>query len=264
MPTPIVYGDYCYTCGNNGVFSCYHATTGKRVYQRRLRMKGLTSFTGSPVASDGHIYLTSEAGDVSVTSEDEPASELQVNQQSSVGIKQISSNSHCYTQHTAWNSDGRGNAVYLDRHNVACRWGFSLKKFRLLRAGSKLSYEFECCKTHTSTCRWVYNSFSDDGNGNAVYLDRQPVSCNRDELLGSFQLQRNSHHNKWRYQRLCCKKGYLTCYNKDTRFNDDGKGKVYYLDRHNVDCGHNYFLQYFTLQRNYKHNQIKYTMRCCA
>jgi outer membrane protein assembly factor BamB len=64
MPTPIVYGDLFYTCGNNGVFTAYNAKTGERVYQERVGVGG--GFTASPVAADGKIYLSSEDGDVYV------------------------------------------------------------------------------------------------------------------------------------------------------------------------------------------------------
>jgi outer membrane protein assembly factor BamB len=65
MPTPVVYGDYLYTCSNQGVFTAYNAITGERVYQERLGGKG-GAFTASPVASDNKIYLSSEDGDVFV------------------------------------------------------------------------------------------------------------------------------------------------------------------------------------------------------
>lgn len=65
MPTPVVYGDYLYTCSNQGVMTAYNAKTGERVYQERLGGKG-GAFTASPIASDGKIYLSSEDGDVFV------------------------------------------------------------------------------------------------------------------------------------------------------------------------------------------------------
>jgi outer membrane protein assembly factor BamB len=65
MPTPIVYGDYLYTCSNQGVLTAYNAKTGERIYQERLGGKG-GAFTASPVASDGKLYFSSEDGDVFV------------------------------------------------------------------------------------------------------------------------------------------------------------------------------------------------------
>jgi outer membrane protein assembly factor BamB len=64
LPTPIVGGDYLYTCPNNGVIGCYEAATGKAVYSQRLPGSG--GYTASPVAADGRIYFTSEEGWVRV------------------------------------------------------------------------------------------------------------------------------------------------------------------------------------------------------
>ncbi|MGH9658837.1 MAG: PQQ-binding-like beta-propeller repeat protein [Bryobacteraceae bacterium] len=65
MPTPIVYGDYLYTCSNNGVLTVYQARTGERVYQRRIGEKG-GAFSASPVAAGGSLYFTSEDGEIFV------------------------------------------------------------------------------------------------------------------------------------------------------------------------------------------------------
>ena len=65
MQTPIVYGDYLYSCRDNGVLSCYKTDTGERIYEKRLG-RGATGFTASPVAANGKIYFTSEVGDIYV------------------------------------------------------------------------------------------------------------------------------------------------------------------------------------------------------
>lgn len=65
MPTPIVYGDFLYVCANNGVLTCYRATSGEQVYKKRLS-GGIQSFTASPVAADGYLYFTAEDGRVFV------------------------------------------------------------------------------------------------------------------------------------------------------------------------------------------------------
>ncbi len=64
MPTPLVYGDYMYVCSNNGLLTCYEATTGERIYRQRLARAGAQSFVGSLVAADGTIYVASEEGNV--------------------------------------------------------------------------------------------------------------------------------------------------------------------------------------------------------
>ncbi|MET0624866.1 MAG: PQQ-binding-like beta-propeller repeat protein [Pyrinomonadaceae bacterium] len=60
--TPIVYGDTLYTLSDAGVLSAFEAKTGRLVYQERLP----SSFSASPVGSDGKLYLSSEDGDVFV------------------------------------------------------------------------------------------------------------------------------------------------------------------------------------------------------
>jgi outer membrane protein assembly factor BamB len=64
IPTPLVYQNILYTCGNNGVLTAYDARTGERLY--RARVGGGGSFSSSPVAADGRLYLANEDGDVFV------------------------------------------------------------------------------------------------------------------------------------------------------------------------------------------------------
>jgi outer membrane protein assembly factor BamB len=61
-PTPIIYGDLLYVIADNGVLSAYDAKTGTLIYQQRLP----STFSASPVAADGRLYLASEDGDVFV------------------------------------------------------------------------------------------------------------------------------------------------------------------------------------------------------
>jgi outer membrane protein assembly factor BamB len=61
-PTPIIYGDLFYALSDDGVLSAYDAKTGDNIYQERLP----TSFSASPVAANGKLYLSSEDGDVFV------------------------------------------------------------------------------------------------------------------------------------------------------------------------------------------------------
>ena len=64
IPTPLIYGDLLYVLQNNGVLAAYNVRSGQRVYQERVGPGG--SFSASPVAADGKIYLSSEDGDVFV------------------------------------------------------------------------------------------------------------------------------------------------------------------------------------------------------
>jgi outer membrane protein assembly factor BamB len=64
MPTPLVYGDYLYICQNQAIVRCLNAKTGEVAYQSRIGEGG--SYSASPVAADGKVYLTSEDGAVFV------------------------------------------------------------------------------------------------------------------------------------------------------------------------------------------------------
>jgi outer membrane protein assembly factor BamB len=65
MPTPILYGEYLFTCENHGVLTAWNARTGERVWQQRIADKG-GSFSASPVIANGNLYLASEDGEVHV------------------------------------------------------------------------------------------------------------------------------------------------------------------------------------------------------
>ena len=65
MPTPLIYGDYVYILGNDGIFTCYALADGQEVYRQRISHAG-SGFSSSPVASDGKIYLSSEDGEIFV------------------------------------------------------------------------------------------------------------------------------------------------------------------------------------------------------
>ena len=64
IPTPIIYGGQLYILAINGVLAAYDVRTGQRIYQERVEGGG--SFSASPVAADGKLYLASEDGDMFV------------------------------------------------------------------------------------------------------------------------------------------------------------------------------------------------------
>lgn len=66
IPTPIVYRDTLYMLNITGVVSAFEAGTGKRAFRGRIGTGG--SFSASPVAADGRLYVASEDGDVHVVS----------------------------------------------------------------------------------------------------------------------------------------------------------------------------------------------------
>ena len=65
VPTPIVYDNHLYICGDRGVLTCLNAKTGEQLYQRRINEQSI-GFSASPVAGDGKLFMASEDGDVYV------------------------------------------------------------------------------------------------------------------------------------------------------------------------------------------------------
>jgi outer membrane protein assembly factor BamB len=60
LQTPVVYGDLVYASTSQGIFKAYEARTGRKLYEQRLGAGG--SFTSSPVAADGKVYVSNEEG----------------------------------------------------------------------------------------------------------------------------------------------------------------------------------------------------------
>lgn len=60
MGTMLVYGDYLYNAGWNGKLTCYHAETGEEMYSEKVGRGN--SYTSSPVAADGVVYITDNNG----------------------------------------------------------------------------------------------------------------------------------------------------------------------------------------------------------
>ena len=83
METPLIYGDYLYSCNPSGILSCFDAASGKQLYKERLGSGG-DGFTSSPVASKGKIYFASEQGTVYVVKPGAAFSVLATNQMGEV------------------------------------------------------------------------------------------------------------------------------------------------------------------------------------
>jgi outer membrane protein assembly factor BamB len=60
LQTPVVFENLIYACTSQGIFKAYDARTGRKLYEQRLGMGG--SFTSSPIAVDGKIYVSNEEG----------------------------------------------------------------------------------------------------------------------------------------------------------------------------------------------------------
>ncbi|HLQ46407.1 MAG TPA: PQQ-binding-like beta-propeller repeat protein, partial [Planctomycetaceae bacterium] len=58
VPSAILVGDRYYIADDKGIGSCLDAHTGKTLWRKRFGDK----FTASPVAADGKLFFTNEAG----------------------------------------------------------------------------------------------------------------------------------------------------------------------------------------------------------
>ena len=64
IPTPLLYGGYLFTLNINGIVSAYNPETGQRAFRGRVGTGG--SFSASPIAADGSLYVASEDGEIYV------------------------------------------------------------------------------------------------------------------------------------------------------------------------------------------------------
>jgi outer membrane protein assembly factor BamB len=78
MPTPILYRGMLYVVHHNGRLVTYDAATGTAIYKTRFSAGG--TFTGSPVAVNGKLYLPTEDGQVYVIEAGTEYRELAVNE----------------------------------------------------------------------------------------------------------------------------------------------------------------------------------------
>jgi outer membrane protein assembly factor BamB len=65
LPSPIVVGDFLYSCPDNGLLTCFDARSGAIQYSERLN-RGSAGFSASAVSDGKHLFCSSEQGDVYV------------------------------------------------------------------------------------------------------------------------------------------------------------------------------------------------------
>ena len=191
---------------------------------------------------------------------------------------EIGCDEHCDMKTTDWAEHDDGNMVYLDRITVDCGGDNEVKKvlkmFHLERDRGYVRYKYKCCTLKKPICTNArkVNGFTPDGGGNAVYLDRQTVSCGNHAYLNEFVLRRNGAHNHIRYEYNCCnlneeryrrktvcKEGLTTPYSYHDR-----EGRSVYLDRQTVECQGRSFLTSFVLERNHGGSDLwRYRYTCC-
>ncbi len=89
---------------------------------------------------------------------------------------------------------------YLDRHYVKCDDGFALQKFKLMRYGEEVYYQFNCVRiTNYGNCQTVRTDETLGGSKQGFnqnyhfltttnYLDRQKVYCAENQFFTGFRL----------------------------------------------------------------------------
>ena len=64
IPTPLLLNNQIFLIRDGGILSAVDSSNGKVQYRKRLQAAG--HYSASPVAANGHVYLASEKGIVSV------------------------------------------------------------------------------------------------------------------------------------------------------------------------------------------------------
>jgi outer membrane protein assembly factor BamB len=72
MPTPIVVGDDLFVGDDNGILTIFDARGGEQRHRARLVEGSSATYSASPVAAGGHVYFTSEDGDIHVIKAADP------------------------------------------------------------------------------------------------------------------------------------------------------------------------------------------------
>ena len=104
---------------------------------------------------------------------------------------------------------------------------------------------------------------TDIGNRKTHFLDRQTVDCSGDPIA-AFRLQTVDESSRIRYKFKCAKGlDFSAPQERMTSAEDDGNGKLVFLDRLNVDCHEGRALTSFRLKR-VGSDKIMYKYSCAA
>jgi outer membrane protein assembly factor BamB len=64
IPSPVLFKDRLYMVRSGGLLSAINSATGKPLYSERLGGSG--QYSASPVIANGHLYLASETGQITI------------------------------------------------------------------------------------------------------------------------------------------------------------------------------------------------------
>jgi hypothetical protein len=168
---------------------------------------------------------------------------------------------------TSSNSDGGGNALFLQRHNIQCN-NKPINRFKLIRKeGGNMAYEYNCSEGGMLKSPTTYSNPLSEASSNTVFLDRQSVNCGTNSVLSRLQLNGSTEvdtaTNTWKYDYSCVKsEKQLSCRDVSTPWNEEGGGNALNLDRHDVKCENDESLSGFALVRKGDGNW-RYNYKCC-
>lgn len=140
-----------------------------------------------------------------------------------------------------------------------------LKKGFLVKVNQNFNILSRKRRHYYGNCLNINTWYTIDGNGNTIFLDRQSPDCGL-TAMRSFHLVRNDAGSHVRYDISCCNLPLNFKCNTETRntpFDNDGNGKVAFLDRQFVSCPHNGFIKHFHLNRQ-PPSKYRYTYSCCT
>jgi hypothetical protein len=164
----------------------------------------------------------------------------------------------------------------LTHHNINCPDNQILKKLYLRRTHPpprKIYYEFTCDKNNIENPDnfELPTELNDYGNGNTVYLDRHNIECPPGFAVSKIKL--NKVGDQINYDYRCTNADLYDITKHETKLDADGSeynrhefGKIYYLDRHNVECPDGKYLNSIRLVRDKDPsgnlNKYKYIYTC--
>ena len=171
---------------------------------------------------------------------------------------------------TPWNSEGGGNSMYLDRHDMNCVSAVNspqsaISRFHLQRAGNgNYRYDYTCTTGGNFGAGVAKGTpWNDEGGGNTVYFDRHDVDCGANNVISRVHLQRYGNGN-FHFDYTCLPSNVgLNCQTLSTPWNDEGGGNAVYLDRHDLVCPPETALSRFKLNRS-GGGTYRYDYTCCG
>ena len=117
------------------------------------------------------------------------------------------SSDDCVVNYTSWNSIRSGSPKsslnYLDRLSLNCSSDRVMTYFKLERNSyDKIRYKYTCCKANVKNCVLKNTGWTDGGDWQAYYLDRQLVDATGSRAIQHFEL--DTHKGNIRYLYTSC------------------------------------------------------------